>query len=173
MPTEALDAWEEVAWQEVERQACINTSLGPKEFQGPWLSKKDQHRERQGQWKKGILYQKSDKEPDAMDVNVMQVQNGLDQETKEKQQSKGHCFLCNKQGHLKRNCPTGGRGNSLLRISSIWLIVEEVQTEQGESNDFDDKVTPQGRNELMIKLHRMRLQERDKVIHALISQKDF
>src|SRR5216683_4824836 len=42
MPAEALDAWEEVAWCEVERQVFIDTSLGPKEFQGPWINKKDQ-----------------------------------------------------------------------------------------------------------------------------------
>ncbi len=35
MPAEALDAWEEVAQCEVERQAFIDASLGPKEFQGP------------------------------------------------------------------------------------------------------------------------------------------
>jgi hypothetical protein len=108
-----------------------------------------------------------------MEVNVMRVQNGLDQETKEKQHSEGHCFLCNKQGHLKRNCPTGGRGSSLSKISSTWSIIKEVQVEQGENNDFEDKTTPQERNELMTKLHGMSLQESDKVIDALISQEGF
>jgi len=32
MPTETLDAWEEAARKEVERQAFINASLGPREF---------------------------------------------------------------------------------------------------------------------------------------------
>jgi len=32
MPTEALNAWEEAAQREVERQAFIDASLGPKYF---------------------------------------------------------------------------------------------------------------------------------------------
>ena len=32
MPAETLDAWEEVARREVERQAFIDASLGPREF---------------------------------------------------------------------------------------------------------------------------------------------
>jgi hypothetical protein len=55
----------------------------------------------------------------------------------------------------------------------MWSIIEEVQAEQGESNNFDDKMTPQERNELMTKLRGMSLQERDKVIDALISQEGF
>jgi hypothetical protein len=40
MPAESLDDWEEAARQEVEHQAFIDTSLGPREFRGN--SKKDQ-----------------------------------------------------------------------------------------------------------------------------------
>jgi hypothetical protein len=81
--------------------------------------------------------------------------------------------LCNKQGHLKRNCSAGGRGSSSSKISSTQSIIEEVQVEQGESDNFDNKTTPQERNELMTKLCGMSLQERDKVIDALISQEGF
>ncbi len=48
MPAEALDTWEEAAQHKVERQAFIDASLGPKEFQGPWINKKDQRQDRQG-----------------------------------------------------------------------------------------------------------------------------
>jgi len=41
MPMEALDDWEEGARNEVERQAFIDASLGPKEFHRPWNNKKD------------------------------------------------------------------------------------------------------------------------------------
>jgi hypothetical protein len=43
MPAEALDAWEEVARQEVEWQVFIDASLGLREFWGQWSNKKDQH----------------------------------------------------------------------------------------------------------------------------------
>jgi hypothetical protein len=56
MPAKTLEAWEEAAWREVERQAFINASLGPKEFCGNWNLKKDQCRDKQGKWRKGGPY---------------------------------------------------------------------------------------------------------------------
>jgi hypothetical protein len=41
MPVEVLDDWEEAVRKEVERQAFIDASLGPKEFCGPWNNKKN------------------------------------------------------------------------------------------------------------------------------------
>jgi len=109
-----------------------------------------------------------------MDVNVTRVQSGLDQEAKERQWSEGCCFLCNKQGHLKRNCPTSRRGNSSTKISLMRLITKEAQVEQEKDGDFEDtKMTQHRRDRLMTKLCGMSMQERDKVIDALINQKDF
>jgi len=51
----------------------IDTSLGPKEFWGQWSNKKDQCQDQQGRWKKGLSYQKPDKEVDTMKVNVTSV----------------------------------------------------------------------------------------------------
>ena len=42
MPAENLDAWEEATRCEVERQAFIDASLGPKEYRGIWNGKRDQ-----------------------------------------------------------------------------------------------------------------------------------
>ena len=48
MLAETLDEWEEATRKEVERQAFIDASLGPREFRGPWSSHKDQHHDKQG-----------------------------------------------------------------------------------------------------------------------------
>jgi len=75
---------------------------------------------------------------------------------------------------LKRNCPASGRGNSSTKISSTRPITKEAQVEQEEDGDFkDSKTTLHGRDGLITKLHRMSMQERDKVIDALINQEDF
>ena len=71
---------------------------------------------------------------------------------------------------MKRNCPTGGRGNSSTKISLMRLITEEAQVEQEEDSDFKDtKMTQHGRDGLMTKLCGMSVQERDEVINALIN----
>ena len=41
MLAEMLDAWEEAACREVERQAFIDASLGPYELRSGWKGKKD------------------------------------------------------------------------------------------------------------------------------------
>ena len=81
MPAETLDAWEEVARREVKRQAFIDASLGPREFCGLWNNKKDQKRNRQEQWRKGVPYQKSDRDPDAMEVDVVCASDSTDSNT--------------------------------------------------------------------------------------------
>jgi hypothetical protein len=40
-----------------------------------------------------------------MEVDVTRLQETKEKTDHEKQQSEGWCFLCNKQGHLKKNCP--------------------------------------------------------------------
>jgi len=78
MPTEALNDWKEAARREVERQAFINTSLGPQEFCGPWGSKRDQCHDRQGKWKKEIPYHQLVKGPNAMEVDAVHVQDSTE-----------------------------------------------------------------------------------------------
>jgi hypothetical protein len=73
MPTKMLDKWEEAARQEVERQAFIDTSLGPKEFQNIWGNKQDYCCDQQGRWQRGNVGQKTEKDTDAIDVNVTRV----------------------------------------------------------------------------------------------------
>ena len=46
---------------------------------------------------------KTEKDLDAMDVNVVHLQGSTEKETKDKQHTEGCCFVCNKQRHMKRN----------------------------------------------------------------------
>lgn len=105
MPAETLEAWEEAAQREVECQVFIDASLGPQEFHGSWGNRRDQQWDQQGKWKKGTPFQKASHEADTMDVDVIRVQESEDKNAWDKQQQEGQCFMCNKQGHLKWNCP--------------------------------------------------------------------
>ena len=63
-----------------------------------------------------------------MDINVVQMQGSADKDTKEKQCTEGHCFLCNRQGHLKRDCPTTDK-NTMSKEKQNVLKVCIVQAE--------------------------------------------
>jgi hypothetical protein len=173
MPAESLDDWEEVACWEVERQAFIDTSLGPQEFQGN--SKKDQQCDKPGKWKRGT-YQKAEWDPDAIDVNIACMQNSNEMATKEKQCSEGRCFLCNKMGHLKRNCPAGGKGNNPAKSFCASPVVRTTQVQSEEDNGMDmktDQMALLQAEGLMAQLWGMLIEERDEMIDTLIRQENF
>jgi hypothetical protein len=73
MPAEDLDQWEEAICWKVECQAFIDASLGPCEFHGPWNTKKDQKRDKQGKWKRGVPYHKPEEESDVMEVDIVRA----------------------------------------------------------------------------------------------------
>jgi hypothetical protein len=82
-----------------------------------------------------------------MDVNIMRMQNSDEMAIKEKQRSEGRCFLCNKMGHLKRNCPTGGKGNNPAKSFCAGPVVcaTQVQSEEDDGMDMrtDQMALPQ------------------------------
>ena len=43
-----------------------------------------------------------------MNIDAIHIQGAKAGNKKKKQKAKGHCFLCNKQGYLKRDCPVKG-----------------------------------------------------------------
>ena len=57
-----------------------------------------------------------------MEVNVVQVQALEERDAREKQHQEGHYFSCNKQGHLKKDCPCNNRkGGALAPYSSSTM----------------------------------------------------
>jgi hypothetical protein len=73
MPTESLDDWKEAVHWKIKCQAFINASLGPRDPCGTWNNHRKQHYEKSRKWKLSNTYQKGEKNPDAMDVDVTQV----------------------------------------------------------------------------------------------------
>ena len=43
--------------------------------------------------------------PDIMNVDAVEVNAALTTEEAEKRKKEGQCFYCNKQGHMKQDCP--------------------------------------------------------------------
>jgi len=145
----------------VEQQAFIDASLGPREFCRTWNNKKEQQHNKQGKWKHGNLYQKSKKDSNTMKVNVTQLQETKEKVDYERQWLEGWCFLCNKQGHLKRNCPQNGREVSLIGT----LCMPIAQTTLLERSDAEDMAmqmegtTYHKMEEMLTKLQGMGLSE--------------
>ena len=62
-----------------------------------------------------------------MDVNVTRMQESIEKNQKEKQCTEGRCFACNKQGHIKRNCPLSVKGGNLPENIKSVPIAQVVQ----------------------------------------------
>ena len=107
-----------------------------------------------------------------MDVDMTHIQEYPDKQAKEKQLSKGHCFKCNKQGHMKRDCPTNGRGHKLQGLPNAKVLsLKEIPGLEAISET--DSFRPQEMGDLMTKLHGMLMEDKDKVIDILLGQEDF
>jgi len=82
-----------------------------------------------------------------MDVDVTCMQESIEKNQKEKQCTEGRCFACNKQGHIKRNCPLSVKeGNLPGNIKSIPIArvvqagregLEEVTHETSQSTPLE------------------------------------
>jgi len=176
MPAETLDAWKEAARKEVERQAFIDASLGPWEFRKNWTNKRDQHRDRQGCWRRGGSEQKAKRDPDAMDVDAIHLQEIEGENRKDKQKVEGRCFLCNKQGHLKRDCPTKGKEGPLSKRFTPSTTIRATYSDEKMLNDKiadQESTKPQRVGDLMMRLRGMTVEEKDEVINALVCEENF
>jgi len=175
MLAETLDDWEEAVRKEVERQAFIDASLGPREFHRNWNTKQDQKRDRQGKWRRGGAELKVDRDHDAMDVNVVYLPEVKDKEEREKQCIEGCCFTCNKQGHVKRNCPSAKQDESPRRSCPV-SSAQAVQTNGDRGSEVKrdaEGPAPKDVEDLMTKLRGMSVDEKEEVIDALVTQENF
>ena len=142
-----IDEWQAAARREVQRHRLIFASLGP--CGGDYLSTR-QNRRREAL--RGPPQRRSQRDPDAMDVDATSIsegdrtgwrdRGGLSETEKKKWQQEGRCFLCGRQGHMRRACPKkkddgGKQGNE----SNHTERARAVTTEQR------DEINQQGRNE--------------------------
>ena len=104
-----------------------------------------------------------------MDIDVAQLQRSVDQNLMEKQRNKRHCFICNQLGHLRCNCPatkesaTSKETQGASKMHSIWF-------KQGMALN-PSKLMDIGN--LLAKLRRMSIEDRDNIIDTLRNHKEF
>ena len=112
---------------------------------------------------------KRERDQDTMDIDVVQMHGLADKDTKEKQHTKGHCFLYNRQGHLKHNCPATNKDT----IFKEKRNVPKVHIVQAESEKEAEPSMLEEVERLMTKLWGMLINVKDEVINALLNQEDF
>jgi len=105
-----------------------------------------------------------------MEVDVTHLQSVEEKDTQEKQHQEGHCYTCNKQGHLKRDCPQ----NRWKGVASPYLssVIKAVCI-QGENEMEKEDVQLSNKKKLIAQLCGLGWNEQDEVIDALISQENF
>jgi Zinc knuckle len=65
-------------------------------------------------------YTRKRRDPNAMDVDAVRVLS-LEQDKKQKLRKEGKCFLCEKQGHLMRDCPKK-KQNPNQKLTQVHVV---------------------------------------------------
>ena len=134
-----IDDWYAAAREEVTRRQMIRASMGPRKKE--YMNKKP-HREPSGKF--GF----KKKDPNAMEIDAAVVGEGSDspnwrerrgsltEQEKKKRQTKGRCFLCGRQGHMRRNCQrrNDGKGKETK--------ARQANTEETGKQESDDGYAP-------------------------------
>ena len=111
-----------------------------------------------------------------MDIDAVHIQEENDQGSCDKQKVEGQCSLCNKQGHLKRNCLERDKTTDCSRnfqpLSHAWVTQLKSEAREREDKEGHSAVGNTD-DDLKMKLHGMSVGERDDLIDALIGQKGF
>jgi hypothetical protein len=111
-----------------------------------------------------------------MDVDAIHLQGIEGKNRKDKQKAEGRCFLCNKQGHLKRDCPTKGKEGPLSKRFTPSTTIRAAYSDEKMPNDNiadQESTKPQRVEDLMTRLRGMTVEEKDEVIDALVCEENF
>jgi hypothetical protein len=111
-----------------------------------------------------------------MDIDITRMQDSEMKATREKQCSEGYCFLCNKLGHLKRDCPNDGKGGNPSKLSCFGSTVRTTQVQGEEANERNlraDQMTLPQMDGIMAQMRGLSMEEKDEMIDALIGQETF
>ena len=110
-----LDGWQEAARKEVSRSKLKKQEAGGAFGKGG-LTVRENLLNNFLKAKKGRRI-----DDDAMDIDTTEIRRTegpktegfkkLNPEERKKLQTEGRCFKCKRQGHLARNCPSGGQGS--------------------------------------------------------------
>ena len=94
-------------------------------------------------------------------------------EVHEKQKTEGHCFLCNKQGHLKKDCLLKCKEGPSTKKFKVSPTAQETHLKERVDNEQPNKVSSQELDDLMMKLQGKAMNDRDEIIDALVYQESF
>src|SRR6266576_1797158 len=98
VPT-TLQEWHEISRREHVKWALIKAS----DLVGGQSGRQSNQR----RWKQQWAHKNETKDPNAMDVNSVQLKP-LSNEEQQTLSKEGRCFRCRQKGHMSRNCPQGG-----------------------------------------------------------------
>jgi len=90
--------------------------------------------------------------------------------------AEGRCFLCDKQGHLKRDCPVKGKEDQFAKRFKPSNSVQATYSEESVADEGmvdQEKAQPQRVEDLMTRLRGMTVDEKDEVIDTLVCQENF
>ncbi len=171
IPT-TLQDWHEMSRREHAKWALIKASdlvggqSGKQSFQKKWKQ----------QWtRKGET-----KDPNAMDVDTVQLKP-LSNEERQNLSREGRCFRCRQKGHMSRNCPQGGQKQTFTPRTNARTTevvddrddVSETGTEASTSTTRTKDNNAQLEPEMMIRALENMAPEKKEEFFDKMMQKDF
>ena len=140
---------------------------------GPWQKPDRQwglgKRNQKGQ------FQSKKRDPDAMDVDV--VRTNLDPTEVKKRRSEGRCFYCNRQGHMKKDCPKLEKEDKDKLLSAkprdakaCIAVTKEQEAEEDKQEESKEEEAPPMYNQdsMMEFIKKMKTEDRDDFMDRLL-----
>ena len=175
-----LDEWQAAARREVQRRRLVVASLGPRG--GDFLTtRQNRRRDPAGR----PTYRPPKRDPDAMDVDAVTTGEGperanwrerssLTEAERKKRQSEGRCFLCGRQGHMRRACPkkNENRGEKRGREERARAVTMEENQQEGSGGRNDDAPAPPAYNpdSLISHIKTLGINERDDLLDKIMEE---
>jgi hypothetical protein len=104
-----------------------------------------------------------------MDVDMAHIDAALTTEEQQKRKKEGRCYYCNRQGHMKRECPKlkdegKGKETPFKAKARVAKIEEEKEEPREETPPAYDPET------LMAHIKKMKIEDRDDFLDWLLVQ---
>ena len=153
----------------------IRTSLGPRKKE--YMNKKT-HQEPNGKFR----FKKKD--PNAMEIDAAITGEGSDspnwrerrgsltEQERKKCQSEGHCFLCRRQGHMRRNCQKRSNGKS-KETKACKTDIEETKGQKPDNGDTSSEPPSYTSEKFMGQMKTLDDEEHKKLLTRIMDELGF
>ena len=170
-----IDDWYAAAREEVMRQQMIRASMGPRKKE--YMNKKP-HREPSGKF--GF----KKKDPNAMEIDAAVVGEGSDspnwrerhgsltEQEKKKRQTEGRCFLCGRQGHMRRNCQRRNDGKG-KETKACQANIEETREQEPDDGYAPSEPPSYASRESTGQAKTLDDEEREKLLARIMDEPGF